>query len=344
MTYFEVIKELKNKKISPIYLLFGNETYLIQDLQQKIIQKVLDEPERGMNLSTFDLEETPIQEAILDAETFPFFGEKKVLLLKNANLFKANPDKTKVEHDLKSLEQYMQEPVDYTVIIFVAPYEKVDERKKIVKQMKQMGSMVKCEPPKEKELKSWIEMLLKNMNVHMENAAIQLLMNEVGSDLMAIQKELEKFSHYVEDKEPITIDIVKQLVSRHVESSTFTMVDAVMNQNIAEAIATFKDLMKKNEEPIAMLALFASQIRLILQCKLLKGKGYSKPQMDKQIKAHPYAIKMALDRERFFSVEQLYEMVSVLTKTDEQMKRGKVEKELAFELLLYQLITLRQPS
>ncbi|SET65216.1 DNA polymerase III, delta subunit [Salinibacillus kushneri] len=342
MSYVEAVKSLKEAKYIPLYLLFGSESYLIQDLQHKIIHSVLEEqPEQGLNFNTFDLEETPVQEAILDAETFPFFGDRKVLVLKNASFFKAKPDKTKVEHDLSVLENYLENPVDYTNIILIAPYEKIDERKKIIKKLKNTGRVVKCDSPKEYELKSWIDMLAKDLNVHIEPEASQKLIEEVGTELMAVQKELEKFSLYVHEGEPITREIVEKLVSRHTESSAFKMIDALMKKDITEAISVFKDLTMRNEEPIALVALLASQIRLILHCKLMKNKGYTKQQMDKQIKAHPYAIKMALDRERYFSVEQLYEMMNLLTNTDEQMKTGEMEKELAFELLLYRFMEKR---
>ncbi len=340
MSYFDVVEEIKKKKFYPIYLLFGSESYLIQDLEQKLIKSIIDEPEHGLNFSTLDLEETPIQEAILDAETFPFFGEKKILLLKNASIFKANPDKTKVEHNLKVLEDYLVDPVDHTVVIFVAPYEKVDERKKIVKRMKETGKVVKCDPPKEWEVQKWINMLASQLGVHIDEQGSNVLLEEVGTDLMAISKEIEKFASYVGENKQITKEVVENLVSRHVESSAFKMVDAVMNKNLGEAIGIFKELTKRKEEPIALLALFASQLRLILQCKLLKNKGYTSQQMSKQVKAHRYAVKMALEREKHFSLNQLYEMITVLAKTDEQMKRGEVEKELAFELLLHNLTTV----
>src|SRR5690606_4014965 len=219
MSYFQALDEIKKGNLSPIYLLFGSETYLIQDLEQKIIQAAVDPGQLDLNVSTLDLEETPIQEAILDAETFPFFGDRKVLLLKNASLFKANPEKTKVEHDVKLLEVYLNEAVDHTIVIFVAPYEKVDERKKIVKNLKKAGKVIKCDPPKEWELSKWISSLAKDLGVHIEEGAVQVLIEEVGTDLMALHKELEKFSHFVGENQPITKEVVEQLVSRHIESS-----------------------------------------------------------------------------------------------------------------------------
>ncbi|MCP8616923.1 DNA polymerase III subunit delta [Salirhabdus salicampi] len=342
MSYVSAVKELKKSSIAPVYLLFGNDSFLIQDFQKRVIRYTLGEEIDDMNLSIEDLDDTPIQEALLDAETIPFISERKVLVIKNAAIFKAKPDKTKVEHDTKHLEAYLQNPVDHTVIIFVAPYEKIDERKKIVKLLKNSGKVVHCEQPKEKDLSQWVNMICNNLDIHMDHDAMNVLMEEVGTNLFAIKQELEKVSLYAGDEKQITKDMVESIVSQHGETSAFKMVDAVLNQKLEKAITLFKDLMKQNEEPIALLALFASQLRLILQCKLLKRQGYTRQQIASQVKVHPFAVKMAMQRESYFTQQQLYEIMQLLTEADEQMKKGQMEKQLAFEILLYRITELRK--
>src|SRR5699024_5001581 len=86
-----------------------------------------------------------------------------------------------------------------------------------------------------------------------------------------------------------------------------------------------------------LIALLAFQFRMILHVKLLNQKGYSQSQMQKRIGAHPYVIKMASQRERKFSTQRLESIIDKLTQTDTAIKQGKMEKELAFELLLHEL-------
>lgn len=74
MSYLEVLKELKTNKIAPVYLLYGSEDFFIENIKKEIIIRVLGEDKE--NLSTYDLEEVPIQEVVGDVETYPFFGEK----------------------------------------------------------------------------------------------------------------------------------------------------------------------------------------------------------------------------------------------------------------------------
>ena len=74
----DVWKKIEKKQFSSLYLLYGTEAYIINETKQKLMANVLTEEEMDFNLSVYDLEETPIEEAIEDAETFPFFGRKKI--------------------------------------------------------------------------------------------------------------------------------------------------------------------------------------------------------------------------------------------------------------------------
>lgn len=92
------------------------------------------------------------------------------------------------------------------------------------------------------------------------------------------------------------------------------------------------------EEPIAMIGLLAFQFRSILQVKLLKQQGYNQYQMQKQLGLHPYVVKIAMNRERQFTIDKLERIIIQLAETDAAIKQGRMEKDLAFELLLYELI------
>ena len=79
----QVWKKIEKKQFSSIYVLYGTEQFLINETKQKLIANVLTEEEREFNLSTYDLTETPIETVIEDAETFPFFGERKLIIAQN---------------------------------------------------------------------------------------------------------------------------------------------------------------------------------------------------------------------------------------------------------------------
>ncbi|MBP1968723.1 DNA polymerase-3 subunit delta [Virgibacillus natechei] len=336
MTYLEVLQQVKKKQMSSVFLLYGSEDYFIQNLKKQITKEVL--ADNMENLSTYDLEEISIQEVIADVETYPFFGEKKLIIASNPGFLKAKPTKLPFEHELDILQRYLESPVDYSILVIIAPYEKIDERKKISKVLKKNATVAVCEPIKDYELTKWIKNIAGQLKVTIEDDAYEVFETELSANLHLLESELMKIAMYVGENGIITKPIAEDLIAHTVNGSSLRLVDAVMERNLHKAIAIYKDLEKMKEEPIALIGLLAFQFRVILRVKLLSAKGYNQRQLEKQISAHPYVIKIALKREKQFPVEKLQDVIDKLANADATMKQGKMDKELAFELLLYDLV------
>lgn len=338
MSYADVLKQVKKNKLSPVFLMYGTESYFIQRLQKEIIHRAAGEEEE--NVLVYDLEETPIQEVVADAETYPFFAEKNVIIATNPVFLKTKADKLPFEHDIGVLERYIENPAEYSILILIAPYEKIDERKKISKQLKKHATVAICNPIKEHDAAKWIHSLASSLSITIEDAAVEVIEAEVSTDLHLLESELIKLATYVGEGGTVTREVAEQLVSHSVNSSALRLVDAVIEQNLGKAIAIFKDLEKLKEEPIALIGLLAFQYRTMMQVKLLLQKGYTQFQIQKQLGVHPYVVKIAMKRERQFTYEQLAEIIHSLSEADARMKQGTMDKSLIFEMLLYKLVRI----
>lgn len=120
---------IEKQRFSPLYLLYGSESFLLQETYERLVKAALGEEEHEWNLAVYDCEETPVQAALEEAETVPFFGERRVILIKHPYFFTAEKDK-EIEHDLAKLEAYFKAPAPFSIVVFFAPYDKLDERKK----------------------------------------------------------------------------------------------------------------------------------------------------------------------------------------------------------------------
>ncbi|MCF3941823.1 DNA polymerase III subunit delta [Oceanobacillus alkalisoli] len=336
MSYMDVLKQIKKKQIAPIYFLYGSESFFLQQLKQQLIEKVAANDEDS--LAVYDLEEVPIEAAVSDAETYPFFSDRKLVIAENPVFLKAKPDKLAFEHELLALERYLSAPVDYSVLVIIAPYEKIDERKKISKLLKKHATVAVCNPIKDNDLRQWVNSVAKQLHVTINDEAYEIMEAELSNNLHQLENELQKLALFVGPNGEVTKKIAEDLVSHTTTSSALRLVDAVIEKDLQKAIRIFKDLLKMKEEPIAMIGLIAFQFRSILRVKLLKQQGYSQYQMQKQLGVHPYVVKIALNRERQFSVDKLERIIIQLADTDAAIKQGKMGKELAFELMLYDLI------
>ncbi|WP_337019474.1 DNA polymerase III subunit delta [Oceanobacillus massiliensis] len=336
MSYMDVIKQIKRNEIAPVYLIYGSEAFFLQNIKKELTNKVLAGEED--NLSIYDLEDTPIQEVVTDAETYPFFGGRKLIIANNASFLKAEADNLAFEHDFAYLERYLGQPAEYSVLVLIAPYEKIDERKKVSKMLKKNTTVVVCNPIKEQDLRQWIDSLANSLQIQITPDAYEIFEAELSANLQLLESELTKLALYVGKNGTITKEIAERLIAHTSNSSSLRLVDAVIERDLHKAISIYKDLQKMKEEPIAMIGLLAFQFRTILRAKLLKQKGYGQYQIQKNIGSHPYVIKIALSREKKFTIEKLEDIMSKLSDADAVMKQGKMEKELAFELLLYDLI------
>ncbi len=338
MTVFDIWKSLKKGDIHPVYCLYGKETYLLQETVQRIRQAVVDEETKDFNLSVFDLEEEALDLAVEDAETFPFMGDKRLVVAKNPSFLTAEKKKDKTEHNLGSLEDYIAQPAPYSVFVLLAPYEKLDERKKLTKLLKKHAHMVEAKELNGRETADFITGLAKSEGKLIEREAAEELVILCNASLSAIAQEVKKLSTYIGDRDSITLEDVKKLVARGLEQNIFELINKVVNRKRTEALQIFYDLLKQNEEPIKMMALIANQFRLLMQTKYFSQQGYGQKQIASNLKVHPFRVKLAIDQARLFSEEELKSIIEHLAVMDYEMKTGKKDKQLLLEMFLLKLL------
>ncbi|MGE6629237.1 DNA polymerase III subunit delta [Bacillus sp. NPDC077027] len=335
---FDIWNNMKKGDIHPVYCLYGKETYLLQETVAKIRQTVVEEEAKDFNYSVFDMEEASVDQAIADAETFPFMGERRLVVIKNPYFLTAEKKKEKVEHQLSSLETYLEQPAPYTVLVLLAPYEKLDERKKITKLLKQKSTVVEAKELSSKETNDFTITLAKTEGKSISSEAAEQLVMLCGGSLSSIFQEVRKLSTYIGERNEIELTDVNQLVARSLEQNIFELINRIVNRNRTEAMQMFYDLLKQNEEPIKILALISSQFRLIMQTKYFAQQGYGQKQIASNIKVHPFRVKLAMDQARLFSEEELKSIVKQLSTIDYEMKTGKKDKQLLLELFLMRLL------
>lgn len=326
--------KIKQRTLAPLYLLYGTETFLLNETLERIVRIALKDEERDFHLSMYDCEELPIEAAVEEAETLPFFGEKKVVVVKNPYFLTAEKGKEKIEHNLKKLEEYITSPSPFSIVIFVGLYEKLDERKKITKRLMNEAEVFVASPLHEKELHRWISERVKENGVTVTEEAKDTLLQLAGTNLMILANELDKLALFVGQTGTIAKETVEMLVSRTLEQNVFVLVEKVVQRNISEALQVFYDLLENQEEPIKILSLLASQFRLLYQVKWLAAKGYGQQQIASLLKVHPFRVKLALEQTALFSEHELMKIMYDLAEADYQMKSSAMDKRLLMELLL----------
>jgi len=242
-----------------------------------------------------------------------------------------------VEHDVKRLEAYLNEPSPYTIIVFTGSYEKLDERKKITKEMKKNAEILEAKKLNEQELKNWMKQRASYNKVELDNDALDSLLSIAGTNLFLLTSEVDKMALYVQDSKLITKEIVEELAAKSLEQNIFALVEKIINKRIDEALRIYYDLLKQNEEPLKMLAIITNQFRLIYQVKALAKTGYGQQQIASVLKVHPFRVKLAAGQANRFTDEELTRCISMFAEADYQMKTSGMNKTMIIEMILFKL-------
>ncbi|WP_019242661.1 MULTISPECIES: DNA polymerase III subunit delta [Bacillus] len=333
---FDVWKQIKNKQFAPIYLVYGTEAFIIKETIRKLADSALSEDETEFNMSTFDLEETPIHLALEEAETFPFMGERKLIILHNPMFLTAEKSKEKVDHNIQQVLEYIDNPSPFSIVVFALQHEKLDERKKITKQLKRQAAVVEANKLKENELISWVSQQATSNGVSIEEEAIIHLIDIAGQNMLFLANEIEKMALYAQEEKVITVGIVNQLASKSLEQNAFALLDFIMNKRTAQAIELLQDLLRQKEPPLKLLATMATQVRIMYVSKELARNGYGQQKIASHLKIHPYRVKLALEKARHFHEKELLIFLNRIADADYKMKTGQMDPTLLLELVILQ--------
>ncbi|SDC73634.1 DNA polymerase III, delta subunit [Melghirimyces thermohalophilus] len=329
-----LLQEIRAGQIAPVYLFYGTETFLMEEALNHLEEQVLTSAEnRDWNHTVLDLEEVPVQALVQEAETPSFFGDRRLVVGKNAWFLTAarGREKQKLEHRPEELLQYAKQPLESNVLVIMVPAEKLDARKKVVKELKKQVREGVFQPLDSRGLHRWVADRLKQTGADIHPDTADILIRQVGADLRLLDMEARKLALYASSSGTIRPETVTELVPRTLEQDVFKLVDRVARRKNGEAMAVFRDLLENREEPIRILALLIRQFRIMLQVKGLAAKGMSEREIASQLKLHPYPVKLALQQGKSYPEKNLRRLLYQAIETDQAIKSGRLEKTLAVE-------------
>lgn len=308
-----------------LYLIYGLEKYLID----KEIEKILIENSiEKINSVNYNLEENNLKDIIEDAQTISMFGEKKAIIVDNSFIFTGKSLKNDINSDL--LLEYFKNYNPSTVLIFNVNYEKLDERKKVVKEIRNVGTVKDFN--KSSNLNSIIKDMFDDYNV--SYADINFLIDRVGNNLEILSQEIYKIKCFKDENKDITREDIINLTSKNIDIDIFSFIDTLINKNKDKTLETYHEMLKNGEEPIKILIILANQFRIMYQAKELYKIGYSGNDIASSLGIHPYRIKLALEKVQNYDSNCLLSYLSKLADLDYDIKTGNIDAEFGLELFI----------
>ena len=225
-TFQDIMKDLKSRRFSPIYILMGEEAYYIDQITNYIAENVLTPAEQDFNLNIcFGADVSAVQVTDM-AKRFPMMAEYQVVIVKEAQNI----------HSLDALEKYLKNPAKTTILVWCHKNGKIDARKKVISLAEAHGVVFESKKLKEYQLAGFMQNYLAAKKITIEPKATQMMADHSGADLSRLTSDLDKVALSLsENDKRITPDIVEKEVGVSKNFNTFELRDAIVNRNVFKA-------------------------------------------------------------------------------------------------------------
>ena len=305
------------------YLIESEDTLSLNNEISKIIK---DNDFTNAVINTYDIEETLLENALEDLDTYNFLSEKKVIIIKNIESIKEDL----FEKDIEHLFKYIDNPNQDNLLIITS--KKLDSRLKFSKKLK-----TKCKISKiETNPKAFIKQQLKNYKITQDT--INLLEEYCLGDMTKIYNECEKLKNYKTEDKTITKEDIIELVMKKLGDSkdlVFSFTRSLAERDRKASLKKYKELLTYNIEPLSFIGLLAGQIRIIYQVKLLEKRNLR----DKEIadileEKSDYRIKKTREITRMYREEELLTLMKKLSEIDLKIKTVDTNPNQEIELFI----------
>lgn len=313
VTYSALVREVKQGKFRPIYLLMGEEAFYIDDLEQKIVDAALSEDERDFNLTICYGVDVDANEIVSACRRYPVMAQRQVVVLREAQNA-SSPD---------ALKSYAEKPQPSTILIVCCKNGnfKAPEFIKAINHSDSGAVVFESKRLTDANVGRVIEEFAADHGCKIEPKATAMMRDFVGSDVSRLVNEMSKLVILLDVGDTITPEIIERNIGISKDFNNFELENALRSRNAAKAfriIDYFAKNPRKNPTILTVSLLFSFFSQL-----LLANASHDKSQsgiMEQLDTKSPYRARSFIDATRYYNTAQCVEIIGHLRDFDRKAK------------------------
>lgn len=330
----ELEKQLKNNQLNSLYLLYGEEFYLLETVVKKI-KRQFGELVQGINYIIID--ENSVEEIIANIETPAFGYEKKLVLIKDTGLLKKDGKRknSKLINLKDKLLKYLEENIlvikETNILVFIE--ENVDKTP-LFTFLDKNGIVCKFEYQKPIQIEKRLQGICRAYKVKIEPTTISYLIECCGTSMGNLINEIRKLIEYAGENGTITKQTVDLLVNKQIESIIFDLTDDLGKRNVKDAIKVLKNLIYQKEPIQKILITIYNHFKKLYIVKL--AQKYNKDIAESlQLKPNQtFLIRKYQMQANYFNENELNKILNKLRNLDYHYKIGDIDILIGLETIL----------
>lgn len=320
--------DIKNNSFKKVYLLFGEEQYLVRRYRDALKKAGLSGDDSGVNYNAYtgnDLDVNELKEILV---TLPFFADRRVVMLDDSGLFSKENDLADVIADIP----------DST--LFIISEESVDKRSRLYKEIKKTGYV--CEfaamGPDDKVKFAASEISKAGKRIRVETC--NYLVDYIGGDLFNVSSEIDKLICYMGAEEVVTEDAVRAICTPQIENKVFKIVDCLLAHDRAGAMKIYYDLIALRESPLRILRVVTGQYNRLYTCADLAARGEADMQIASEMHIADWLVRNLRGQLKGRKRKTFLSAVKLCTEAETDIKTGNLSEDSGMEILLANLSAL----
>ena len=323
--------DLKSRQPGSFYIFHGPEAYLRDHYLESLRNLLVEDFAEAFNYHRFSLETISLQAVADSVNAIPMMSPTSMVRIDDVNFFAIGEDAADYAAIFSNLPSYCT-----VVLVYDTVEYKPDRRKKTIAEALELAREVCFQQPSERELISWIARHFKKLGKQITVDDAVFLIRRTGGDMTTLSAEIEKLGAY-ETEPAVSRRSIELLVEPVLEAAVFDLSDAVAAGRYETALQILHILLRRQEEPVVILATIGSQLRRIVEANRLRAAGKGKNDLMKLCSVSSYPAQKAMEFSRRLSAEFPEKAVELCLEADRRMKTSFDDPKRVLELLVLQL-------
>ncbi|MDH3604587.1 MAG: DNA polymerase III subunit delta [Candidatus Tectomicrobia bacterium] len=324
----QALRRLEAHEVDPVYILFGEETYLQQEYLTALTDRILEGAARDFNYDVLYADNDDLAEALSLARTLPMMTPHRVVVFHGLQQLR--------KADLQHLIDYAADPSETTALFCCSTDSDVNKMPQTLRQ-KAMG--IACKRLQGSQLQQWVKRTVTQHGAEITGEAVAGLLQEHDNDLQMLTRELDKLSTYAGEGGEITLADVQTVsyASRH--HSLFALSDALGSRQAPQALAMVDRLLQQGEPPLVVLSMIIRHLRLLWSVKQLARQRQDIGGMAKTLGLPPQVCRQLVGHSRQVSTDHLQRLYGAAIDADLAFKSSNKPPQAILEGLIFALCT-----
>ena len=372
----KLIRDIRGDIIHPVYLLYGEEEYLINTTLDKMVE-LLFPGDRAFDFDLFSGEDVPLKEIIISFDTYPMIQPFRLVVVKNHPAFtppKRERKSERIAEERTILSEHLSAKIPSSIRIIFTYTEndsgRMDPKGELFRVITEKGRVLHFPPLKqEKSLGNdeAFQIVVNRLRRHKKTIspeAFLQLRELTGGSIGSIIDELDKVILLLGDREEIESQDVEEMVSRKQDEDLFGFTDSLLERSLPEALGKLQGLLV-NQEPLRILYFIIRTYRFLTQAQLATDIGVIPQDVGRMnynpfrqgfsgiasgmegrlpeerehnlLKQHPYVAYKTMTALKNYSAGELRDSLPKILDADLKIKTTGQDSKLVLETLVVEL-------